>query len=107
MAGFALSADEIASICRTLAAQTDGVPDQVTAIRSSEVGPSDLGGTRYADMYTLYNQVTQDTIPALLGEYASASRAMADRLARTLRSYRQADDDAAASMDTNLLDRQP
>lgn len=105
MAGFALSTDEIASICRTLAAQSDGVSDQVTAIRSSEVELSDLGGVRYADMYTLYNEVTQDTIPKLLGEYASASRAMVDRLASTVHAYQQTDDDAAAALGTGLLDR--
>ncbi|HVV21554.1 MAG TPA: hypothetical protein VHF06_19120 [Pseudonocardiaceae bacterium] len=98
MAGFALSPDEIASVCHTLAAQADDVPEQVARIRSSEVGASDLGGDRYADLYRLYHEMTQETIPTVLAEHAAAGRAMADRLASTLHAYQQTDAESAAGL---------
>lgn len=104
MSGFALSPDEITSICGKLAAQADGVPDQVARIRASEIEVADLGGGRYANLFRLYTEVTQETIPAVLREYATTGRAMADRLASTLHAYHRTDTEVAAALGTGLVD---
>jgi hypothetical protein len=98
MAEFSLSPDELASVCRRMVAQTDGIPANAEQVRASEVGTTDFGGTRFTEIARLYAHVIQDVIPGLLTGYASAGRSMSDRLASTLGGYASAEAAATDAM---------
>ncbi len=94
MPDFALSPDELATICRRMTAGNDDIARRADHIRGSDVGSGDFGGSRHAGVARQYLHLVNEVVPGLFGGYATASESMADRLTDVLAAYQTADSDS-------------
>ena len=98
MADFALSPDEVSSVCRQMTAQADEAPAHVAQIRGSDVGVGDFGGSGHEDVAKQYLRTIDDVIPGLLNGYSSAGKSMSDALAGILGAYAATEADAVDAL---------
>jgi hypothetical protein len=98
MAGFSLSAEELERVCHRMRAHSDRMLDQADRLGTGDVGPMDLGGSRYTDLARHYGEVLEDGVPRMLREFQAATQSISNRLEGTLAAYLANDETRAGTL---------
>ncbi|TCP46831.1 hypothetical protein EV191_113108 [Tamaricihabitans halophyticus] len=98
MTGFALSSEEIVSVCQRMRGPIEAMRDRTAPPTTDALGPGDFGGTEQDDLAELYREVVTELIPAKLREFEQSVATMSTDVESALRAYQDMDERIAADI---------